>query len=223
LTINFVGRDSCNTINHRSGSITLTLANYVPGWKWTTKGSVVFITFNNYTVKRFFDGKAITIQGTKSFTNVSGGLISNLTTTSSPVIHEVRANDLTITFDDGKVRTWSVHRIKTWSMPNSAEYQVAISSDTTIDGYSNAVMWGTTRLGSAFTNQITTPIVANTNCLWYEPTSGVHVINGIARSLTETFGVNSDGTIYTGTSCAYGYKFNWVNASGVARQVVLPY
>ncbi len=226
LTLTYDDTVYCNGVNWRSGTIQIQLLNYKAGWKWRTPGATVQLTFNNYMVKRHSDSKTITFNGTKTIENVNGGLLRDLPSPDSTIVHKIRANNLTITFDDGTQRKWSVARTKTWRYMSSLQaYQISVSGDTTFGGLHNVVMWGTTRLNSSFNLQFTSPIVSNSVCGWYRPTSGVAVLSGISNSISETFGVNQDGTAYTGsTACgAYGYKFNWTNAAGAARQVVLPY
>ena len=214
----------------RYGSIKLQLLGFATGTKWKDAGATVQVTFINYRVKRVADGKSITFNGTKTITNVTGGLVVGLTGTNT-IQHRIRANGLSITFDNGQVRTWSVARLQTWSI-NSGAYQVSISGDTSVTVnsklYNNVVVWGTTRLGENFAVTLSSPIVANSYCGWYHPTAGVRTIYGISSSLALTLGV--DGTpahspvgVFTGSNCAWGYTLAWTGPKGNTLAVSLQY
>ncbi len=217
--INYNGNNANGTRN-RTGSITLhrTVA------KWSVPGSVLTITFNNYKVTRVATGKSITLNGTKTVTNVSSTTHTywNLPTDGvTSIEHKVRGS-LNITFDDGTQRTWSIARHRKVLRTGALAYTLALSGDTTLNGYSNAEAWGTNRKGENFTGATTSPIVFSSSCLG-EPISGVYIHEGIARTLTVTFGVNSDGTINTSTDCPYGFKLDWINEAGKTKEAIKAY
>lgn len=217
--INYNGNNADGTRN-RTGSITLhrTVA------RWSVPGSVLTITFNNYKVTRLSTGKSITLNGTKTVTNVSSASYTywNLPMDGvTSIDHKVRGS-LTITFDDGTIRAWSVARHRKVTRTNTFAYTLALSGDTSVSGFSSIESWGVNRKGENFYGSTTSPIVFSTSC-YGEPISGVYVHEGIARTLTVTFGVNADGTVNTSANCPYGLKLDWINAAGTAKDLVVAY
>src|SRR6185437_3449450 len=85
---------------YRSGVITVKLT---PGTQWKDTNAVITITFNNYSSTRKRDGKTITINGSKTITNLSGGLVSLLGSSNyayDSISHQIQTigNGLAITF-----------------------------------------------------------------------------------------------------------------------------
>ncbi|MBC7488307.1 MAG: hypothetical protein H7282_16325 [Cytophagaceae bacterium] len=206
----------------RSGNITLQLAG-AGATKWHTAGAVLTITFNNYKATRLSDNKSITINGNKTITNVNGGSVTTLSVGTGSLVHKIRSNNMMITFDDNTQRNWSIARTRTITRQSSTGFTISTIGDTTISGTPYIAEWGTTRLNSTFYSAITTPVVWNTAKCLYAPISGVRVVGGVSRALTITYGVDSNGNAATGSSCPYGIKLDWTNASSQAQTAVLAY
>ena len=73
ITITYNGVD-CSGTRMRTGTIVLSMA---ANTRWKNAGAVITASFQNYKVKRLSDNKSITINGTQTYTNVTGGLIVN--------------------------------------------------------------------------------------------------------------------------------------------------
>lgn len=221
IVLTYTG-NNCNNTRSRSGSISIQLP-YINGAvvRWKEIGSKVTLTFNNYTVTKLSNGKSLTFNGFHSVTNVNGGLLVNITA-GNPILHKVRAN-MVLTFDDGTNRTWGAARTRTFNIANNV-VSATIAGDTIMDGYSNVAMWGTNRNGVDFGIAITTPVVYDIfggSCL-YKPYSGVRVHHKLAHEITVTYGVDANGAPET-SGCPYGWKANWVNGQGVAKEVIKAY
>lgn len=220
IVLTYTGNNCANT-RSRSGSISIQLP-YVNGAvvRWKELGSMLTLTFNNYKVTRLSDGKSLTFNGTHSVTNVNGGLLINITA-GNPIVHKVRAN-MVLTFDDGTNRTWGAARTRTFAIANNI-LSASVVGDTTMDSFSNVAMWGTNRNGVSFDIAITTPVVYvfGGSCL-FKPYSGVRVHHKLAHEITVTYGVDANGVVVT-SGCPYGFKANWINGQGVAKEVVKAY
>ena len=221
LVITFAG-NTCDNKRSRSGSITLQLpydsvTNTVT--PWSSAGCVLTLTFNNFKVTRLSNNKSIVINGVKYISNVNGGLVDDATTFVTPILHRITGT-MQVTFDDGTVRSWSIDRSRSINRTNGIT-TVTISGNATENGISNVSIWGVNRKGNNFTVSIPTPIVASSSCN-FEPSSGVRVHNGVVRDLTVTFGVDQSGNAVT-SGCAYGYRLNWINKKGNAKQAVVSY
>ncbi len=225
IVITFDSVNSCTPLSpfHRSGSITLNIINYAAGMRWTTPGATVGITFNNYRVYRGASMNYIMFNGSKSLTNVNGGLFKNITTSFS-LVHKLTAN-INVTFSHGgKAFSWNVARTTTWSSPSASVYQVTVTGNGTAGGYSNVSMWGTNRAGNSFYEVFATPYSANSNCLWWRPTAGVIALHGLAHDLTITYGVDAFGSPAAASTCsAFGFSLSWTNPAGISKTAVIPY
>ena len=206
----------------------ITVQRSVAGPKWSFPNSVLTLTFTNYKVTRKATGKSIILNGTHTITNVSSGTYTyaNLYANNNDTIkHKVRG-DMTLTFDDGTTRHWWIARHRVTSC-KSTVYTVAISGDTSMAGYGDpnhniVEAWGINRSGENFYGEITSPITYNTTC-GSEPISGVYVHQGIAKTLTVTYGVNSDGTVNITPNCPYGFKLDFTNLSNASKELILAY
>jgi len=213
---------NCDGTKSRTGNIKIQLSS--PGGnvtKWKTQGATLTLTFDTLKITRISDGKAITLNGTHSITNVNGGLIKNITAAGT-VVHQIRGN-MMITFDDGTNRTWAVTRTRTYSIANNI-LSVSLSGDSTIGTFNHIAMSGINRAGEKFSISINTPIFSNIfggTCL-YKALSGQRVFNGIAHPLTVNYGVDANGVAEV-SGCPYGYQLSWTNAAGVAKTKVVAY
>ncbi|MCU0429899.1 MAG: hypothetical protein MUF42_07985 [Cytophagaceae bacterium] len=219
ITLTFDGTTPCvNGSRTRSGSIT---AQLTTGSKWKDAGAVISITFNNYKVTRISDGKYVTFNGSKTITNVNGGLVAQITT--GTVTHRIQSSTLSMTFDDGTVRSWSTNRTRVISKSGS-DYLINIQGNGSAGNYNNLAFWGTNRYGGAFYSEISSQLVVNTCSSQGKAvvTSGTAIHHNALVDITITYGVNSDGSAANACS-AYGYKLNWTNNRGQAKSLVLPY
>jgi len=219
ITLTFDNTTPCiNNTRKRNGQIAIQLTT---GTKWNDVGAVLSITFTNYKVTRISDSKSITINGSKTITNVNGGLLRNLSAGS--IAHRIQATDMNITFDDGTSRTWSTDRTRTLTKSGS-DYLATIEGNKSVGGYSDVAVWGTNRYGNTFYTTIDTPVVLSscTSQGRWKAISGVKTHRGLVKDITITFGVNQDGTS-NGTCAAYGYKVNWEGVGGAQKQAVISY
>lgn len=201
----------------RSGSITIKLSG---AEKWSDAGAVLSITLENYKVTRISDNKSLTFNGTKSITNVNGGLVRKLSDGGASVVHKVRGN-LSITFDDGTQRAWQVARKRTIKLASSV-YTVAIEGDTTILGQSNIDVWGLNRKGNSFYGAISEPIVLSSACE-YHAISGAKQHKRLTREISVVFGVDASGKKVTAPECPYGFSVTWTNIKGNTRTEIVAY
>ena len=221
ITIVYNG-SNCDGNRKRTGTVIISIPK---GQHWKDAGSVVSITIDSLAITRVRDSKTIIINGTKTITNTSGGLIQNLATLGS-IANDVSAN-LSITFSSGLTRDWqtSKHRVFTYSN-GIVEAVTGTHSDGTNN---NIATWGTTRFGVAFTNMITSPKVFAQSCD-FELTSGQDSItwsNNISAVIT--YGLDSNGNPETACpiTSAGGYYYAelvWTNGNnGKVYTYIYPY
>jgi len=178
---------------------------------WVNVGATVYVTFINLKITRVSDNKSITLNGTKKYVNVSGGRIIDLATTATSIVHRQYGN-LSATFDDGSVRTWTMARQRTFT-GTPGNLVCTVDGLGSSNGYSGLVAWGTNRNGEGFFTQITQSVVHREACGW-DPCSGVkvHSIPSDNKQATFTGGYdNNNQPLPAGsTDCPTKYRIDWV-------------
>ncbi len=209
-------KNSTCSSRSRQGTITVTL---VQGNYFREQGAVYNLVFEGYGVT--YNGKMMTLTGTQTVTNVTGGLPRSRFVDGSIVTHKVSGN-MELAFDGFEgTRNWQINREITWA--NTAGIlSFSISSDNSVDELNNVSVWGTNRFGNKFYTQITTPIVANSNCGWYRPTSGtrVHILKDADESIKFTVTVTNN---LGANLCGNGYSVTTTNKRGRTREVTVTY
>ena len=237
ITIYYDGKTVVNG-RTRSGSITIQL----PAVTWTTVAAQITITYNYLVCTRKSDGKTLTINGSKTITNISGGLVSTLSSSlPDSVTHQIQttAAGLSVTFDNGQTFTWSTNRTRTIKYVGVTtigallgivstipvrEYRFTLSgNNTTLVAGSNVAWWGVNRNGEKFYDAIVKPIIYDQSIDWAGPISGQLMITGIARTLDITYGVDQNGNTPSASNQIYGYKLAWTNLSGNSATAVVSY
>jgi PKD repeat protein len=195
----------------RTGTVIITKLLAV---QWRTTGCAVTYQYVNLAITKISSGKTFVYNGTRTWTNISGGLIDQLGTLSSinPVVQQV-TGAIEITFDDGTQRTWNIARQKSWSGTYPSALTVTVSGFGSSAGYTNLIVYGTNRNGEVFYAQINTPILYNESCFDYQwtPIWGalVYQIPATPKSATVTFGYNSNDVLVTEGACAVYYQMAW--------------
>jgi hypothetical protein len=221
ITITYTG-NSCDNLRSRSGSMVIKL---VSGAKWRDAGAVISITYNNFKVTTLSNNKSTILNGTHQITNVSGGLVPRIGIAPNPttIIRKIRGINMSITFDDNTVRSWSAARLRTWTGSAGIPTGLTITGDTTLNGVANTIVWGTNRAGKTFTTVVNTPVVVNSSCGWFSPVSGkkTHTINNRISSIT--FGTDANGNVASPTTCPNHYLLTWTSLTNVAKSYVGTY
>ncbi|HTI10686.1 MAG TPA: hypothetical protein VL832_19085 [Puia sp.] len=216
LTITYNG-SNCAGTRTRTGTVVVSMA---AGTRWSNKGAVVTVSIQNLKITRVADGKSITINGTHTYTNVSGGSLINLASLGS-ITHTVTSDDMTITFDNGSKRSWHIARQRVYSYVNGI---VVTESGLHSDGGTTGITeWGTNRFGNSFETVFTTPVVVAQSCNWRLTAGEIEVIRP-AVTVTLTLGLDAQGNP---TDCPglgfYYFKLVWQGAAGKTYTFILPY
>ena len=217
ITITYNGGTNCAQTRTRTGVVTISIP---AGVRWSDKGAVVTVSIQNLKITRILDGKSITINGTHTYTNVSGGSLVDLPTVGS-ITHTVTSDNMTITFDGGAQRSWHIARQRVYSYNDGV---VVTESGLHTDGSTTGITeWGTNRFGNSFETVFTTPVVVSQSCNW-RLTSGVIEVIRPAVTVTLSLGLDSSGNP---TGCpgdaSYYFKLVWQGAGGKTYTFILPY
>jgi len=183
------------------------------GEHWVQQGATVIVKLINFRVTVVFTGKSVTLNGTKTFKNVSGGHIWQLWMGVNSIVHRV-SGWVQATFDDNTTRIWNVARQRTFTLEAHQKLVMTIDGFGTADEYSNLVIWGTNRAGENFYTQITQSVVHKQRC-HMDPCSGVkiHQIPAMEKSASITFGFNDNNEPIQGDECPTRFRIDWVKGS----------
>jgi hypothetical protein len=216
ITITYNGTN-CWGNRTRQGVVVISMAQ---GIYWKDPGAVINVSFQNLKITCLSTNKSITINGTQSYTNVTGGLLVNLPTLNT-IIHTITSNGLNITFENGTQRTWQVAKQRLFSFNNGIV--IAATGTHTEGTVTNVAEWGTNRFGNSFTTSTIDPLIVRQNCN-FRLTSGKLRHTTQAFNATATFGLDAYGnpTTCPGTA-AYYYKLVWMGPGGQSHTIIAPY
>jgi hypothetical protein len=200
----------------RTGTVIITLPY---GQHWKDAGAVVNVTIDTLKITRLRDGKSIVLNGTKTITNVSGGLLKDLATLQT-ITHTIKGS-LSVGFDNGTTRTWNVSKQRVFTYDNGI---VITTTGTYSDGTDdNIAEWGTNRFGESFKSLISEPKVIRQDCD-FRLVSGQNTVITDKGTSVITYGLdaNGDPTGCPGTGNYY-YKLVWTGVNGKTYTIIRPY
>lgn len=218
ITITYNGDTCIGGRRSRTGSIVLSFA---PGFRWVQAGAQYTVTYQNLRITRLRDNKSITINGIKTFTNVSGGRLTELASRTTPIVHTTTSDGMTITFDDGSQRSWKVARKRTFTYNDGIVIRITGIAPAAVG--EGVATWGENRFGREFKNAIIEPLVIKQSCD-FRLTSGKIQHTGFFVTSTTTFGLNAAGEPVT--TCPNGpfyYKVVWTGRNNQIYTYIGPY
>jgi hypothetical protein len=215
LVITYNGLN-CRGNRTRTGVITISIP---VGIRWRDSGAVVTVNIDDLKITRLRDHKTITLNGTYTFANVTGGLLKDLASRGT-ITHTITADSVTIQFADSATRVWSVAKKRVFTYNDGI---VITTTGTHSDGTnSDVAVWGTNRFGNSFETRIVQPMVIQQSCDW-RLTSGETETTRPAVTLTVAYGLDSNGNP---TSCPgtgwYYFKEVWTR-NGKTYTWIAPY
>ena len=214
VTITYNGTN-CLGNRSRTGTVILSLpANE----HWKDAGAVLTVTAHNLKITRLSDNKSITINGTKTITNVSGGLLTQLASQGT-ITHTINSSGITITFDDNTQRSWQIAEQRVFTYNNGIVISV---TGTHTDGNNTGILeWGTNRSGHAFASSILQPLVVRQDCD-FRLVSGQMQHTVPTATASVTFGLDKTGNPVSCPSGNYYMKLTW-EFSSKTYTLILPY
>lgn len=217
ITIVYNG-SNCSGNRTRTGTVTISIPDNV---YWKNAGAVVTLQISNLAITRIRDGKTWIINGTKTYTNVSGGLLVDLPNLDS-VVHSISGN-MQITFASGNQRTWSISKRRVFTY-NDGVFLSTTGTYSDSLGNSNVAEWGTNRFGVTFESLITQPKTIAQSCEFRLTGGQNQVIRSDGWTSTITYGLDAGGdpTGCPGTGTYY-YKLVVSRPNGKTYTYILPY
>ncbi|MES1214316.1 MAG: hypothetical protein ABUT20_02270 [Bacteroidota bacterium] len=215
LTITYNGTN-CRGNRTRTGAVVISMPKAI---HWKDAGAAITVDIQNLVITRIRDNKSITINGTKTITNVSGGLLKDLASRGT-ITHTVSSNGITITFPNNTQRNWQIALQRVFTYDNGI---VITTTGTHVDGSNTGIVyWGTNRAGNAFTCSISQPLVVRQDCD-FRIVSGEVIQARPAVTATTTFGLDAAGLPVTCPLGVYYFKLVWVGANGNSHTIIWPY
>jgi hypothetical protein len=200
----------------RTGTITITMPK---GQRWKDVGATATITVDKLTITRKRDKKTIVLNGTKTITNVSGGLLKDLSSLHT-ITHSI-TGILKVDFENGTNRTWNVSKDRVFTCDKGI---VINTTGTYSDGTDNNIAeWGTNPFNESFKTLISAPIVIRQDCD-FRLVSGQNTVITAKGTGVITYGLDSNGdpTGCPGTGNYY-FKLVWTGANGKIYTIIWPY
>jgi hypothetical protein len=216
ITIVYSGTN-CWGNRTRTGTVTISLPL---GQHWKDAGATATINIESLTISRKRDSKSIVISGTKTITNVSGGLLKDLASLKT-ITHTITGS-LKIDFNNGTSRVWNVAKQRVFTYDNGI---VITTTGTHSDETNNNIAeWGTDRFGDAFTSQITEPKVIRQDCD-FRLVSGQNTVTISKGVAVITYGLdaNGDPTGCPGLDASYYFKLVFTGTNGKIYTIIWPY
>jgi hypothetical protein len=215
ITITYNGTN-CYGNRTRKGTVTIALTS---GAHWMDEGAVATVTVQNLVITRMSDHKSITINGTRTITNVSGGSLNDLANDGS--ITHALSDNFSITFSDQAVRSWMMSKTRVFTYNNGI---VITSTGTHSDGvYNNIAEWGTNRFGTDFESLISVPKVIRQDCE-FRLVSGQNIIlRSDSLNSTITYGLDAMGNPTSCPSGNYYLEVVWSYHNLQTSPIILAY
>jgi len=191
---------------------------------WGVEGTTHTITFENLKVTRESDNKSVTLNGTKTITNLSSGKFGDILA-GKPFNQKVRGT-LSLTFDDASVRSWTITRKRITAIEKGMT-ALKIVGDTTINGVSGIAETGSTRGNYAFTHSIVDTIIFRGCGLRPRLVAGkeLHKISSdnypAGKEITIEAGLDAAGNKPTTECEATSVKISWTNKRNVPKTAIV--
>lgn len=178
------------------------------GVHWHEAGATVTIEIIDFTITKVATQHTVTLNGTRTLENESGGIIWQLGNGVEYVVHRA-SGYMNAVFGNETSRVWNFARQKLFT-GTPGEFIITVSGYGSSNGYENLVVWGTNRIGEDFYTQIIQGIEYKQLCDW-DPVSGikVHQIPEDNKSATITFGYDSNNQPISGDDCPTKFKLDW--------------
>ena len=215
ITITYNG-SNCKGNRTRAGVV---IISFDADFRWVKPNTTYNIKYQNLKITRKSDNKAITINGTKTLTNLSGGRLRNLATRLNPIVHQVTSASMNVTFNDGTQRNWQIAKRHTFTYNNGI-----VISTTGISNLGGGISeWGANRNNNNFTSAILEPLVIKQSCDFRLFSGTVkHTVSNI--NTTIMYGLDASGNPVT--TCPGGpfyYKVTWTGPNGNAYSHIATY
>lgn len=209
---------SCDQQWYREGVIELRKA---VNESFAGQGTAIRIKYLEYYVTHVITEKSMVFNGTKTLTNVSGGLVRSLGSADYSSVKRSAVGRLQVRTGNEEYRTWNIARDRTYT-GKQGELVLTVKGIGESDNYTNLTSWGVNRAGDEFYTSITTPVVYRQVCNW-KPCEGMkqHELPGAGKSATITFGFDGNNDPISANECPERFKIDWQKGDMSGTRFVL--
>lgn len=208
---------NCLQTKNRQGVMLVKMKNNT---QWYLPGAFLRVELHDYVVTNVFTGNKVTINGSSSLENVSGGVIQLLGNGINTVIHKNTAH-VFVSFNGYPPKGWHLSKMLVYT-GKPGELVLAMDGFGVAQGFDKLYSWGVDRDGKMFYAQISEAVVVKETCNWVVY-SGEQIYNipedGIKA--TATYGYNSSNEPISGNECPTRYKLHW-QQYGQSGTIFLP-
>ncbi len=216
LTLTYNG-NSCLGARKRTGKIIISMDATK---RWKNPGAAVIVNFQNFKSTRLSDNKDMIFNNKVLLTNVSGGVLSELSS-HSDITHTIFSEDLDITFDNGKEWSWKTARNRVYTESNGI---VITTTGTYAGGNLRGIAdWGNNRFGNPFLTPILIPLVIRQDCNFRVVEGKIEIILTDRLYATAKLGLDSGGNPVSCPDSSYYLELYWRDSQGSRRVARLPY
>lgn len=216
LTLTYNG-NSCLGARKRTGKIIISMDATK---RWKNPGAAVIVNFQNFKSTRLSDNKDMIFNNKVLLTNVSGGVLSELSS-HSDITHTIFSEDLDITFDNGKEWSWKTARKRVYTESNGI---VITTTGTYAGGNLRGIAdWGNNRFGNPFLTPILIPLVIRQDCNFRVVEGKIEIILTDRLYATAKLGLDSGGNPVSCPDSSYYLELYWRDSQGSRRVARLPY
>lgn len=216
----------CNG-KRKSGTVIISLPGFADTVRWKQAGAILKIEYQQFKISNESGSSSVLLNGFTETTNINGGLIRDLlpnTNGINTVIHESKGTSISATFQDGSIGVYNISRRITYSFINQT-YRIVSEGTGAYNGLEDLDIWGTTRAGKSFTNQVIENQESKSPCGWWRPTKGkssllVDLGEEDLEAITQ-MGVDSEGN-EVNSGCSWGFRISWTY-KGKEYQRLYPY
>ena len=196
---------NCSQTKTRTGSVIIKIREDT---QWSTPGSILLVELKDYKVTNILNGLTMTMTGSSSLENVSGGIIQQLGSGVNTVINKNVA-DVMVTFSGYPEREWHLTKMLVYT-GTPGNLALAVNGFGVSHGYQSVLSWGKDREGKTFFSQVAQSVVYTEACNFL-PRSGKQIYSypGDNLTATVTYGFNYNNEPITGAECPTHYKLEW--------------
>jgi hypothetical protein len=207
---------NCNQNIYRTGQVEIKKR---VGTHWYQAGATVIYSYINFHLYHVSNpAKWITINGTKTYQDVTGGLLFMLLTGDMDSIVHKEWGYMKIEFENNTTKTWDVDRQLTYTKDTATALKLKLKTNGlgSADNYNNLIVWGINRDNEQFYDQILVPNIFRQKCDW-DPCSGERkfVIPAANKGDTIFWGYNSNNQPISGNECPTKFKVDWWNGNNM--------
>lgn len=199
----------------RAGRLRVTLP---AGAVWTTPGTTVTLRFENVTFQQFRYNPLMTLRGSMSVQNVSGGIVHTMPNNSARTrLISTVGDPFRVTFHTREPQVWQLSKTLIYSRNDNGLF-VFNQAGAAGANIATGVLADGTTFSVALNGRTTV-----TRCGWLLPVEGVKVVTRGGTPVTIEYGRTDAGRAPAANTCGIGFVIRSIPVQGAPRETVYRY